>query len=110
MKRNGLLLLSTLLIGLVPVLAQTAAKKTESLFYMVDSPESFESFQKNVADIDIVCPQTFLVSKEGVLTGDVDRRILRLAKENNIKVVPLIVNKGFDGQLLHDIVSNPIAR
>lgn len=89
---------------------QRAQGASEALFYMVDSPESFESFQENIEHIDIVCPQTFLISKEGVLTGSVDPRVLRLAKEHDVKVMPLIVNKGFDSQLLHDIVSNPVAR
>lgn len=84
--------------------------KAEALFYLLDAPESFDRFRENVEQIDIVCPQTFLVSKEGVLTGTVDQRILQLAKAHGVKVMPLIVNKGFDGKLLHDIVSNPIAR
>ncbi len=84
--------------------------KSENLFYMVNTPESFESFKTNASQISIVCPQTFQVSKEGVLTGSVDRRILAIAKANKIKVMPLIVNTGFTSQLLHDIVSNPIAR
>ncbi|MCB9299368.1 MAG: hypothetical protein H6566_01895 [Lewinellaceae bacterium] len=84
--------------------------RSENLFYLVDTPESFGSFQKNAAQISIVCPQTFLVSKEGVLTGSVDRRVLEIAKANGVKVMPLIVNKGFDAQLLHDIVSNAASR
>lgn len=87
-----------------------AQVRYENLFYMVDTPESFESFNKNAAQISVVCPQTFLVSKEGVLTGSVDRRVLEVAKANKIKVMPLIVNSGFNQQLLHDIVSNPVAR
>lgn len=87
-----------------------AQARPENLFYMVDTPESFESFSKNASQIDIVCPQTFLVSKEGVLTGSVDRRVLDIAKAHKIKVMPLIVNSGFNQQLLHDIVSNPVSR
>lgn len=87
-----------------------AQTKSENLFYMVDSPGAFKSFQENIDQISIVCPQTFLVSKEGVLTGTLDPRVLALAREHNVKVVPLIVNKSFDQELLHDIVSNPEAR
>ena len=91
-------------------LSGQATYRSENLFYMVDTPESFESFKTNLGQISIVCPQTFLVSKEGVLTGSVDRRVLALAKANNIKVMPLTVNSGFNTQLLHDIVSNPVSR
>ncbi len=77
---------------------------------MVDTPESFASFEANVDQISIVCPQTFLISKEGVLTGSIDHRVLEIAKKNKIKIMPLIVNKGFDQKLLHDIISNPTSR
>ena len=88
----------------------SAQTKSENLFYMINTPESFESFKTNVGQISIVCPQTFLVSKESVLSDSVDPRVLQLAKANKVKVMPLIVNSGFNQKLLHDIVSNPVAR
>jgi spore germination protein YaaH len=45
-----------------------------------------------------------------VISGFLDPRVLSLAKANGIKVMPLIVNGGFDQKLLHDIISNPGAR
>ena len=84
--------------------------KSENLFYMVDTPESFGSFKTNINQISIVCPQTFFVSEEGVISGSVDKRVLDIAKANKVKVMPLIVNKGFNQQLLHKIVSNPQSR
>lgn len=91
-------------------IASQKAIAQENLFYMTDDPESFGSFEKNAAQISIVCPQTFAVSKEGVITGSVDRRILEIAKANKIKVEPLIVNKGFTSDVLHALLSNPVAR
>ncbi len=84
--------------------------KSENLFYMIDNPDSFRSFKENADQISIVCPQTFNISTEGVVYGSVDRRILDIAKAKNIKVMPLIVNKGFDQELLHEIISDPVAR
>lgn len=84
--------------------------KSENLFYMVDSPASFQSFKENADQISIICPQTFNISTEGVVYGSIDRRILDIAKSKNIKVMPLVVNKGFNQQLLHEILSDPIAR
>ncbi|HVT84141.1 MAG TPA: glycosyl hydrolase family 18 protein [Chitinophagaceae bacterium] len=91
-------------------LSVTAQVVSENLFYMVDTPESFASFKTNLSQISIVCPQTFQISKEGVISGSVDHRILELARANKIKVMPLIVNSGFTAQLLHTILSNPLAR
>lgn len=69
-----------------------AQTRSENLFYMVNTPESFQSFKANVSQMSIVCPQTFTVSKEGVLSGSVDQRVLALAKANKVKVMPLIIN------------------
>ncbi len=84
--------------------------ESENLFYMVDKPGSFKSFKNNLDYISIVCPQTFLVSSEGVISGSVNKRVLELAKAHGIKVMPLIVNKKFNRQILHNLVSNPNAR
>jgi spore germination protein len=91
-------------------LSATAQVVSENLFYLVDTPESFASFKANLNQISIVCPQTFRISKEGVISGSVDQRVLELAKANKIKVMPLIVNSGFTAQLLHAILTNPLAR
>ncbi|SKB27247.1 glycosyl hydrolase family 18 protein [Daejeonella lutea] len=99
-----------LIVLLITYAGANSQTRSENLFYMVNTPESFESFRANVSQISIVCPQTFLVSKEGTLSGTVDQRVLALAKANNVKVMPLIVNSGFDQKLLHDIVTNPVAR
>jgi len=88
----------------------SAQTKSENLFYMIDNPSSFKSFKENADHISIVCPQTFNISREGVIYGSVDRRVLEIAKVKNIKVMPLVVNKGFDQELLHDVISNPEAR
>lgn len=100
-------IITVILLSCYSLMAQI---RSENLFYMTDNPESFESFKNNVSQISIVCPQVFLVSKEGVLSGAVDRRVIELAKANNVKIMPLIVNSGFNSKLLHDIVSNPVAR
>ncbi|MDB5030552.1 glycosyl hydrolase family 18 protein [Mucilaginibacter sp.] len=102
--------LFTILVILVTGFKIQAQERSENLFYMTDSPDSFESFRKNVSQISIVCPQVFFISKEGVLSGSVDPRLLEISKANNIKVMPLIVNTGFNALLLHNIVTNPVAR
>jgi spore germination protein YaaH len=102
--------LPLLLLLLAPAILVSAQYKSENLFYMVDNPESFESFRKNAAQISIVSPQVFNMSKEGVLTGSIHPKILEVAKANNVKVMPLIVNTGFNTAILHAVVSSPIAR
>lgn len=90
--------ITELALFLCMVLAGHTQTKSENLFYMIDTPKSFESFKAHVDQISIVCPQAFFISEEGVISGSVDKRILKIAKANNIKVMPLIVNKGFNQQ------------
>lgn len=101
---------NTLLLFLCVIFAGHTQTKSENLFYMVDTPESFGSFKANVDQISIVCPQTFFVSNEGVITGTMDKRVLDISKANDVKVMPLIMNKGFNQETLHEIVSNPTSR
>ena len=104
---NRILILTAFVFGL---LSGSAQYKSENIFYMTDAPDSYESFIKNLRQISMVCPQTFLISRDGVLSGSMDRRVIDSAKKYKIQVVPLIVNSGFTAPLLHQIVGNPIAR
>ena len=104
---KSILLFTALVFSLLMVSAQY---KSENIFYMTDAPDSYESFIKNLRHISMVCPQTFLISREGVLSGSVDRRVIDSAKKYKIQVVPLIVNSGFTAPLLHQVVTNPVAR
>jgi spore germination protein YaaH len=45
-----------------------------------------------------------------VVWGEVDPRVLRLAKENGKRVMPLIVNPGFDQGLMHRLLASDEAR
>ncbi|HEX6747683.1 MAG TPA: glycosyl hydrolase family 18 protein [Longimicrobium sp.] len=95
---------------LVPRSPLDAQRAGERLFYMVDTQESWESFRRNVSRIDVVAPDGYKVDGDGVVWGDVDPRVLRLAREHRVRVMPLLVNQGFDQAILHAWLSNPDAR
>ena len=97
-------------LGMLLAISAESQYPSENLFYMTDNPEGFESFYKNIAQISMVCPQTFFISKEGVLSGSLDKRVIDTAKKYGVKVAPLIVNSGFTASLLHQVLTNPIAR
>ena len=80
--------------------------KSENLFYMVNSENSFQSFKNNIKQISITAPQSFSMTKNGIIYGQVDPRIIKLAKENNVKVMPLVVNTGFDQQLMQSFLKD----
>jgi spore germination protein YaaH len=84
--------------------------KIESLFYYIDRESSFESLKNHIAQISIIAPVVYNVDEDGIVWGAVDPRVLKLAKENNVAVIPLIHNPGFDQEMLHKLLANEKAR
>jgi len=82
----------------------------ETVFYMRDSDEAIRSFADNAAQISIIGPQTFNIDASGELRGEVDSRILRIAREHGVKVMPLFLNPGFDQTTAHRLLDDPAAR
>lgn len=87
-----------------------AQYNAENLFYYVDTEDSFQSFKANSDAISIVAPQTYSISKTGVLWGEVDSRVMEIAREKDIEVIPLVVNPGFDRELFHDFLQDSSAQ
>ena len=88
----------------------SAQESYELLFYYVDAEDSFQSFEANSDHISIVAPQTYSISTSGVVWGEVDRRMMTIAREKNIKVIPLILNPGFDRELFHAFLQDTVAQ
>lgn len=66
-----------------------------SIFYYRETSRGLESFKKNIKTIDIIAPQTYAAEYNGIMIGEVSSEVLALAKQNGVKVMPLIVNDGF---------------
>jgi spore germination protein len=100
------------LIGVLAVVlpAGGAAQGPERLFYMVDQESSYESLVRNIGRIDIIAPSAYNVLEDGVVWGDVDRRVIELARQHGVAVMPLLVNRGFDQARLHALLANDAAR
>ena len=103
--RNSLVACSILFTATCP-----GQQKIEKLLYYVDRESSFESFKQNIEKITIVSPSSYSVDEDGILWGFVDQRVINLAKEHNVGVMPLIVNPGFNQKTLHDLLTDSIAR
>ncbi len=87
-----------------------AQQKIESLFYYVDKEHSFESLKNHIKQISIIAPAVYNVDEDGVVWGEVDPRVLKLAKQHNVGVMPLIHNPGFNQEMLHKLLVNETAR
>jgi spore germination protein YaaH len=97
-----------LLALLIPVAAR--AQALEALWYSTPSETSTQSFLAHADQISIVSPQVFAFDKAGNIHGKVDPRVIEKAKEKGVRLVPLVMNPGFDQPMMHHILSNPVAR
>jgi spore germination protein YaaH len=84
--------------------------KIERIFYYVDHQSSFNSLLANIDQITIVAPQIYKIDAEGNITGTVDSRLLEITKQHNVGVLPLIVNPGFDQEIIHAVLKDSLAR
>lgn len=110
-RRKEYLYLLVIWAALLSVACRVQAQSNpENLFYYVDSEDSFASFRAHSDAISIVAPQTYSISQSGVLWGEVDPRVLKIAREKGIKVIPLVVNPGFDRQLFHEFLQDSAAQ
>ena len=90
--------------------AAAPAQRMETMFYTIDDEHCFESFRSHIRSIDIVGPQSYKMDEHGNMWGAVDRRILDLSALNNVKVMPLVVNAGFDQPSFHKLLHDSLAR
>lgn len=103
-----------IVLSVIILLCSTSVLKaqyaSENLFYMIDSEDSFKSFKDNIDQVSIAAPQVFDLTETGIIYGGVDPRIMELADQNNVKVMPLVMNPGFDRELFHKFLNDSTAR
>lgn len=97
---------------IAPLFAATvhAQQSPERLFYYTDNEAAYESLVTHVDRIDVLAPSAYFVDESGVVWGDVDPRVLALAGEHDVGVVPLLVNRGFDQEELRALLNDSVAR
>ena len=98
-----------IILGLL-VTPPLRAQQLEALWYSVDREESTQSFLAHADRISIVSPQVFSIDTLGVIWGTVDPRIVTEAHRRGVKVVPLVMNPGFDQPTIHRILTTPDVR
>jgi spore germination protein YaaH len=106
MKIRLLLLLTALLLP-GHALAQQPIQR---LFYYYDDPGAWESLRRNIDQISVVAPSGYNVDEDGIVWGDVDARVRDLARERGVAVMPLVVNPGFNQEVLHRFLASDAAR
>jgi spore germination protein YaaH len=104
-RRAALALLGAILSPLAAMRAQHG----ESLWYL-RGEQSIQAFLRHADQIAVVAPQVFVMDSTGAIRGEVDRRVIETARAKGVKLVPLVMNPGFDQPSLHRVLNQPTAR
>jgi spore germination protein YaaH len=85
------------------------AQGLESLWYL-RGEESIQAFLAHADQISIVAPQVFVMDSTGAIRGSVDQRVVATARARGVKLIPLVMNPGFDQPSIHRVLTDPGAR
>ena len=82
----------------------------EGVFYYTPDESGWESLLANAGKISILAPQVFTANREGQVTGAVEERVRKLAAEQGIRLMPLLVNEQFSPEVAHGILGDATLR
>jgi spore germination protein YaaH len=86
------------------------AQAPERLWYATNDERSVQSFLAHADRISVVAPQSFSMDSIGLIWGQVDPRMVATARAKGVKLIPLIVNPGFDQSIFHRVLVTPESR
>jgi spore germination protein YaaH len=107
---RAVLVLLPMLVSRHAAAQHREAPRPEALWYMVDDEPSVQSFLAHADRISVVSPQVFSMDSTGVIWGAVDARVVATARAKGVKLVPLVMNPGFDQPSLHRVLNLADAR
>ena len=69
-----------------------------------------ETFEQHAGQIDVISPQTYGVDSLGNVSGGVPVKLLQEAADAGTHVMPLIMNPGFNQEIIHAVLRKPEAQ
>jgi spore germination protein YaaH len=81
-----------------------SAQQLEALWY-TRGELSVQSFLAHADQISIISPQVFTLDRNGAIKGSIDRRLIDKARASGVKLVPLLMNPGFDQPSIHRVLT-----
>lgn len=100
-----------LFVGALAVASASAsAQPLEALWYTRNGAPSTPTFVAHANRISVVSPQVFAFDTTGAIHGTLDPQVVAVARAQRVKMVPLIMNPGFDQALMHRLLTVPAPR
>lgn len=72
--------------------------------------QAIASIKKNYKKIDILAPQSYVVTADLKLSGGLSPELKKVVKNYRIQVMPLVANNGFKQKIIHDLLVNETAQ
>src|ERR1700722_7385678 len=87
----------------------TSAQQPKSLFYLTRDPNSVRSFLAHANKIDTLVPAWYSVDTNGLVSGGPNPEVLATARQNQVPVMPIVVNLNFLQDDFHKLLMNSSA-
>jgi spore germination protein len=81
-----------------------------AMYYYHDDPAGLDSLEAHARQMTLLGPQCFWLDSDGFVHGEVPREVLEIARRENVPLMPLVVNPGFDRKVAHALLANPQAQ
>lgn len=80
-------------------------------FHFAYRPSAFDAFSINIDRVTIVSPEPFIIDESGIIYGEIEPKLLELAKSHNVKIMPQVKNmdasKGlFSNEWVHGVLND----
>jgi spore germination protein YaaH len=90
--------------------APAQTRPLEALWYSRNGSPGTPTFVQHANRVSILSPQVFAFDSTGAIHGRLDSTVVRVAKAQRVKLVPLVMNPGFDQALMHRLLAVPEPR
>ena len=100
---TGVFLAAIVVLGITPC----PAHAQEVIVY---ARGRLESFLEHADQISVIAPQSYRVDSLGNVSGEVPQQLVQAAAQTGTKLMPLIMNPGFNQALMHALLANPDGR
>lgn len=84
-------------------------------FHFAYRPAAFDALRENIDRVSIVSPEPFIVDSTGAVTGELEPRLLELARAHGVRIMPQIKNLDrslglFSKEVVHVVLNDDAVR